>query len=138
MICRHSANDPSCSKNGGGYAAERSAYDAERIRKLEKQLADSSPDASNYEVEKVEMVGPHIVMQVKYPNCAKCAFEGMKVMVFFNIQAIDVLRWKRIDPHFRGPEKKRATDAPSPAARFPATPEGWNDAVDYARRKSAK
>jgi hypothetical protein len=26
-------------------------------------------------------------------------------------------------------------EAPSPAARFPASPEGWQDALDYAAKK---
>jgi hypothetical protein len=77
-----------------------------------------------------------MVMKVKYPNCSICAYEGNKVMVFLNTKALDVLKWKKIDPHFRDLKLKNTTrEAPSPAARFPASDEGWQDAVSYATSK---
>ena len=68
-------------------------------------------------------------------------------MVFLNTTELDVLRWKEIDPHFR-PQKEEGTQyakgalkdpkkAPSPAARFPASDEGWKDAIEYTRTKSS-
>lgn len=135
MSCHHGKGDPNCSKNGGGYAAEQASANARRVRELEAELASGTPDATNYDIEKVEIVGAHVVVQVKYPNCKRCAFEGTKVMVFLNTAPIDMLRWRRIDPHFRAPDKKSPTEAPSPAARFPGTPAGWADAVAYARGK---
>ena len=57
-------------------------------------------------------------------------------MVFLNVTEVQVLKWRRIDPHFRDPAATRKpSEAPPPAARFPATPEGWTDAVAYARSK---
>ena len=69
-----------------------------------------------------------MVLKVKYPSCKNCSYEGIKVMVFLDTTALDALRWKRIDPHFKD-------KAPSPAARFPASDEGWNDALAYAANK---
>jgi hypothetical protein len=75
-------------------------------------------------------------MKVLYPNCSKCAYEGNKVMVFLNVNEVDVLRWRKIDPHFRDPKTSRSSkEAPPPAARFPASKEGWADALAYANSK---
>ena len=76
-------------------------------------------------------------MKVKYPNCAKCSFEGEKVMVFLNITEAEALRWRKIDPHFTDPAKYSpgSREAPGPAARFPASNDGWVDAMRYAESK---
>lgn len=102
-----------------------------------KELRDRTPDPDEYTIVDVLRVGSHLVMKVKYPSCVKCAFEGSKVMVFLRVAEVDALRWRRIDPHFRD-SKSRLNEAPSPAARFPATPEGWTDAINYARTKPAE
>lgn len=95
-----------------------------------------TPDSSNYRIEEAERIGSHLVVRVRYPSCSRCEFDGNKVMVFLNVTEMQVIRWRRIDPHFRPPEKSPLdTEAPSPAARFPATREGWADAVSYARGK---
>lgn len=78
-------------------------------------------------------VGSHLVMKVKYPSCKRCDFDSQKVMVFLNVDFVAALKWRRIDPHFS--DKPRAEwMAPSPAARFPATDEGWRDALVYATK----
>ena len=123
MTCHHRAGDPNCSSTR---QAEERGY--ERGRK------SSTPDAENFEIEEAEQVGHHLVLKVKYPNCEKCSYEGHKVMVFLRTTAADALKWKRIDPHFRD-GKSAAKTAPGPAARFPASPEGWQDALTYARLK---
>jgi hypothetical protein len=105
-----------------------------------------TPDKQKYEIEEVQQVGPHLVMKVKYPNCSSCAYEGNKVMVFLNCSPLDAMRWREIDPHFRAPVKSPGAPtshsiteakkkAPSPAARFPASAEGWTDAITYANGK---
>ena len=146
MTCRHQPGDPNCSSHPDRRREAQAAYDRQREeeqqKKIERQkIIDSlppTPDAENYEIEDFERVGPHLVLKVKYPNCSKCAYEGKKVMVFLNVAEKDVITWKRIDPHFRAdpgkPPPKR--EAPSPAARFPASPQGWEDAVAYAKRKA--
>ncbi len=96
-----------------------------------------TPDSSQYDVVAVQRVGQHLVMKALYPNCTKCAYEGNKVMVFLNVTEVEVLRWREIDPHFRAPTTSENPKlAPSPAARFPASEEGWQDAIQYASQKS--
>jgi hypothetical protein len=96
----------------------------------------TTPDADLFEIVDIIDIGQHMVMKVKYPNCSNCAYEGQKIMVFLNVNWKDVIKWRKIDPHFRAPNSiRRATEAPSPAARFPGSPSGWNDAVAYARGK---
>jgi hypothetical protein len=125
MVCHHGPNDIECSKhpNHDRYYPPTPPVSV-------------TPDASNYQILDVHRVGSHLVLKVAYPNCARCAFEGNKILVFFNVAEMDALRWRRIDPHFRDPKLKGlASDAPSPAARFPATDEGWADAINYAKSK---
>lgn len=118
MVCRHAAGDPNCGSNQYRYSPPE----------------PTTPDKKKYNIVDVERVGSHVVLKVLYPNCSKCSYEGNKVMVFLDVLEKDILKWREIDPHFRGPTKI-ATEAPSPAARFPASPEGWIDAITYARGK---
>jgi len=127
MTCRHSKDDLSCSKN---------ETRRERLYALEAQ-AQNSPDAARFEIDEVEAVGPHIVVRAVFPNCAKCAYEGKKVLVYLNVGLKDVIKWRRLDPHFRADGKKAANEAPSPAARFPASVEGWTDALAWAHTKTS-
>jgi hypothetical protein len=93
----------------------------------------------NYSIEEVEQVGEHVVLKAKYPNCSRCTYEGNKIMVFLGVTLKDVIKWRRIDPHFREPNSRRSpTEAPGPAARFPGSAEGWQDAMNYARSKVKK
>jgi hypothetical protein len=142
MTCRHAPGDPNCSSSPQGRAreaAETARYYEKRLEERQKELDERTPDPDKFEVDEVEQVGPHLVLRVKYPSCRKCAFEGKKVMVILNATLKDVIKWKRIDPHFRDP-KKRSMDreAPTPCARFPATPEGWADAMEYASWKASE
>lgn len=132
MTCRHAAGDPSCSSHPMNVdAREREHMEEERAR-----LRGLTPDAKAYEIVDVVRVGRNLVMKVLYPNCARCAFEGNKVLVYLDIAEVDVLRWRSIDPHFRAPEERNPREAPSPAARFPASKQGWDDALEYAERKN--
>ena len=136
MVCRHRPGDPDCSSNGGGAVRLNAIYEREQYAYKLKELEANSPDASKYAIERVERVGAHLVLEVLYPNCAKCSYEGRKVMVFLNVSEMDALRWRRIDPHFRDPTLKvTKEDAPAPAARFPASDEGWKDAITFADNK---
>ena len=129
MTCRHSANDPMCSSNQPRYITK------EKIVYRDK-LVPITPDADNYTIQQIHREGPHLIVKAKYPNCAKCSYEGTKIMVFLNVSEADVIKWKKIDPHFRDPKKSRnLTEAPGPAARFPASPEGWKDAIAYVQYK---
>ncbi len=121
MTCRHGPGDPNCSS----------------YRPVATPVGTpTTPDAEKYTVECVEPVGPHMVMMVKYPNCSRCSYEGNKVMVWLNVSLLDVVKWRKIDPHFVDPKTSRPpTEAPGPAARFPASDVGWCDALNYARSK---
>ena len=126
MTCRHAKGDPNCSSSAN-YVGR---YDS-------GGYVPKTPDASNYTVEEIERVGPHLVLRVKYPNCANCNYEGNKIMVFLSVTEAQVLRWRKIDPHFRDPKRVcLPADAPSPAARFPGNAEGWADAIAYAKFKA--
>ncbi len=124
MTCRHTGNDPACSSNKSSY------YES---------LA-RTPDSEKYQIQDVRRIGAHLVLKVLYPNCSSCSYEGNKVLVYLDATEIQVLRWKKIDPHFRDPKKssKITTEAPGPDARFPASEVGWEDAIRYAQSKEKR
>lgn len=132
MICRHAPNDTSCSSH-----KDYVSYDPPTPPEPKMTLKSTdSPDAYNFQVVDALEVGKHLVMKINYPNCKKCAYEGTKVMVFLHTKPLDALRWKRIDPHFRDNTTARLmTDSPGPDARFPASKQGWDDALQYAKNK---
>lgn len=107
-------------------------------RRAEEALREaSSPNPKNYEILDALPVGECLVLRVKYPSCTLCEYEGVKVMVFLKVNPLDALRWREIDPHFRpAPKTLDPKQAPSPAARFPGTMQGWMDAQQYAKSKS--
>ncbi len=130
MTCHHKPGDTGCSSHPDNVRSAERLLAAERTR-----LLPATPDATQFQIEDVVRVGPHLVIKALYPNCAKCSFEGRKVMVFLNVTETEAIRWRKIDPHFRAPTMIGNTEAPGPAARFPASAEGWQDALDYAARK---
>lgn len=118
MTCRHEPGDPNCS-----------AY-----RRYASISLPATPDAENFEILEAQQVGKYLVVKVQYPNCTKCAYEGVKVMIF-EATSIGALRWRRIDPHFRDPKNQPSLkEAPSPLARFPASPAGWQLAIQCAEK----
>lgn len=147
MICRHSNGDPSCTSGKAELEPTDGRWLGYRERVITQYVESQKPDSKNYDIQQMERVGPHLVLKVLYPSCSKCAYEGNKVMVFLNIGELDVIKWKEIDPHFRpdlieidpmNKMKRIVKDpkkAPSPAARFPASDEGWKDAIEYAKTK---
>lgn len=155
MICRHSSGDPACGSTAGGWRAaenarehERNARESEqrktkaaneRVAELERRLAALSPDPTAYDLEDIRVVGSCVVVKVSFPNCSSCSYEGRKVLVYENTDALAVARWRKLDPHFRESGKnKDPKTAPPPAARFPASPEGWERAVEWAKTISGK
>lgn len=134
MTCRHSDGDISCSSHPSNVEARQYSFEEEKRKKLIKD--GTTPDSSNYEILDIVQVGAHLVMKVLYPNCVKCAYEGVKIMVILNTSPLDALKWKKIDPHFRQPPStKSIKEAPPPAARFPNSKDGWEDAMIYAEGK---
>ena len=132
MSCRHAAGDPNCSSSSVYQEREYSLS----LERREAELKANTPDPDKFQVEDVEQIGTHLVLKVRYPSCSKCAYEGDKILIILNASLKEALKWRRIDPHFRDPKiKLMPTWAPSPAARFPASSEGWLDALAYARTK---
>lgn len=130
MTCRHGPDDISCSSHPDNVARRYAENARDRAAK------SATPDAAQYQILDVLRHGKHLVLKVRYPNCARCSYDGQKVLVFLDVTEVDVLRWREIDPHFRDPKTPRTpAEAPSPAARFPASPDGWADALAYAGRK---
>lgn len=114
MTCRHLPGDPNC----GSY--ERSLLAEERRRKEKEK---------EYSIEDVEVRGPFLLLRVKYPYCANCAYDNDKLLIF-KATALEAMKWREIDPHFRDkPAGPRA--APSPIARFPASKEGREHARQF-------
>lgn len=136
MTCRHSPGDSNCSSHPNNPYNPAKIRATEAEEKLRKKLAET-PDSEKYTVVDFQRVGPHVVMKVLYPNCAKCSYEGNKVMVFLDVNETQLMRWRRIDPHFRD-KPPAPVEAPSPAARFPASDQGWRDAITYADSKNGK
>lgn len=123
MTCRHAPGDPSCSSSPNYVSPYRET--------------PAAPDPKDYSVERAARIGPHLVLKVRYPSCRDCAFEGDKTMVFLDVDEVQALQWREIDPHFRSPAKSPSSRrAPSPAARFPSSEEGWADALRYAEGKA--
>lgn len=111
-------------------AQEREAVDAKRIR----ELSERSPNPDDFRVVDFEQVDKYLVLKVRYPSCKRCSFDQCKVLVFSSTTMKQALGWTRIDPHFQK-DSRPPIEAPSPSARFPASSEGWSDAIAYARSK---
>jgi hypothetical protein len=132
MVCRHEPGDPNCTS---GKASLPRQYRSSSSYSSTSYSPPETPDARNYKILDVVQEGLHLVMKVKYPNCSRCSYEGTKVLVYLNMTAIGALKWKVIDPHFTDKKPLSEEYAPSPAARFPASTQGWQDAITYARSK---
>jgi hypothetical protein len=129
MVCRHTAGDPSCTTR----YPNRDDYTSSSTP------AVNTPNPSEYKIKKFHRVGPHVVISAQYPSCRDCSYEGIKVLVFLDVTEVQIMTWRKIDPHFRDPSETGTDDmAPSPAARFPASEEGFDDAIAYAQSKCKK
>ena len=140
MTCRHRPGDPTCSTGNHPDALFKKGQDlVTEGQNLIAEWGPATPDADKYQIIDAVEVGTTLVVKAQYPSCDKCSYEGIKVMVFKNTSAINALKWSRIDPHFSDPSGNRDPDqAPTPCARFPASDEGWRDALTYARNKGTQ
>ena len=134
MVCRCSSPAEHSrrreSQHASSYSSLKSQKDTE-IASLKKELASFSPDNTKYEILDVESHGEYLLMEVLYPNCSKCSYEGHKLMVF-RASIKDVIFWREIDPHFADPGTARAKhQAPAPTARFPANVTGRQHAKQF-------
>ena len=136
MVCRCSSPAEHARREvASAYESARSTEDRykKKIAELEARVASFTAAPTKFEIVDVHE-GLKLALKVRYPSCTACEYEGTKVLVFEGVQLRDVVMWREIDPHFRGPSKK-AGAAPSPVARFPGNDEGWKAAVVFAGKR---
>jgi hypothetical protein len=81
-----------------------------------------NPDPSNYTIKRyVEDFGG-LVIEINYTDCNN--YEGNKILVYRNINALVLEKQGLIDPHFC-----ENPDFISPFARFEPTEDGWKEAL---------
>lgn len=108
----------------------RSSY-----QELYKELEALKADTSSYTIQDVAETNDYLVLKILYTHPdgkaqPGCTFSGVKILVFEGVSAIDALKWRTIDPHFR--EKASGSNAaPSPIARFPGNDKGWEHAIAF-------
>lgn len=124
MTCRHRKYDPACTSHQAQMAELEADY--------QEQIAGKrpQPDFADFEILDVREVGKNLVLRVRYPSCPDCQAE--KVIVYANCATLRAIKWRTIDPHFKRVTKIDAREAPSPAARFPGSDDGWMEALRYA------
>lgn len=105
-----------------GYDSDTSTTNTKTVKRTK---SPGNPDPTNYKVVQAKEVGKHLVLKIKYPDCTN--YEGEKILVFKDLQLIDLINQKVIDPHFFEDKKLK-----SPIARFVPTDEGWKMAVKFA------
>ena len=129
MSCQHIAGDPACSSHPKHQTYLR---ELKELRERLNRASRDTPDSERFEVVDMEEVEGSLILTVLYPSCASCSYEGRKFMFFRDTMIRDVVFWKKIDPHFRAKESPKH-EAPSPDARFPASPQGLEMARALAR-----
>ena len=107
----------------GIHLFSHSTYD-QPIRDM--PIANPNPDPSNYEIIETFQEDNILVVKIRYPNCT--TYEGLKILVYFDVTLEQLKQQKLIDPHFS--ENKNFA---SPIARFEPTERGWFMAKGFAR-----
>jgi len=72
---------------------------------------------------------PYVLAKVHYPTCVN--FDGIKLLVFKDINCKDLKSRLTLDPHF-------SKDDMSPIARFSPTDEGVDLCIEFLKRMSKK
>lgn len=114
---------------------QKSISDKEKILKLERDLAALSPDATKWELVDFLESGSYFIAKVKFLTCEHAGYGGHKILVF-KATTKEAILWRRMNPHFMEVPKQQVqakTEAPVPIARFPASPEGWEDAKAFVQ-----
>ena len=89
-----------------------------------------NPDPKKFTIEAVSVAKNKrsiVVVEATFYGCT--TFEGKKILVYEATLARFALPIAELDPHF-------TTKDPSLLARFPASDQGLQDALDYAEMKS--
>lgn len=100
---------------------------ADNYEKWYQESYGNNPDPSKYTILDHKQIGPFLVLKVVYDNIKEEKFERIKIMVLL-ATPIDLLKLKKLDPHF--------VEDGIVMARFMPTNEGWADAVVYANGKN--
>ena len=82
-----------------------------------------APNPSNFTVLRTKQVGKALIAKAHYPDATN--YEGVKIMVYSDMDADTLRSLASLDPHFR-PDG-------GPIARFQPTPRGWELAVLCAK-----
>lgn len=91
-----------------------------------------NPNPLNYKIVKyAEFYGHYLLVKINYPDCKN--HEGNKILLFENCSMDELLKQKKIDPHFSDNKKLH-----SPIARFEPTNKGWDMAVVLIKSLSNK
>lgn len=83
-----------------------------------------NPNPSNYELLKIEQIGKFLLIKIRYPDCSN--YEGVKILVFKNVELTALINQHNIDPHFSDSKKHH-----HPIVRFVPTDEGWEMAKKF-------
>lgn len=87
-----------------------------------------NPNPKRFKILKVASFGVFVACRVHYPDCT--TYGGEKILVYRMTDGW-LFRQKELDPHFLENES-------SPIARFPATEEGWEDAMNFVQQKNGQ
>lgn len=129
MVCRHGPNDPSCSNHPDNIHRRKAERD--HRASLKKKWQAQTTEANDFEILELKRYKRCILLKVKYPSCKLCSFDGVKILLLPPITEMQLLKLRRIDPHFHD-FTLEDYEAPSPMARFPATQAGWQLAIKVA------
>lgn len=83
-----------------------------------------NPDPKNFKIKDFMEVGKYLVAKVHYPDATN--FEGLKVMVFEEMDIRKLINLSEIDPHF-------SKDKGAPIARFKPDDIGWQNAIMFCK-----
>lgn len=99
----------------------------DRVVYVEKSLPNPNPN--NYTIIDAVEANDYLLMKIQYHDCTN--YEGLKILMFFDVTLLDLIKQKSIDPHFSDNK-----DYISPIARFEPTDNGWNmglEIIGYER-----
>ena len=80
-----------------------------------------NPNPGRFKIKKIAQVNNNVVSKIKYIDCTN--YEGLKIILFKNVNINNIINLKSIDPHFN-----KQNDI-KPFARFEPTEEGWSAAL---------
>lgn len=83
-----------------------------------------NPNPKNFRINAIQEVGRYVVAEITYYDCTN--FEGRKILVFEDVDIIQISQADEIDPHFC--DGKHI----SPIVRF--RPDRWDDAIRFCNK----